>query len=196
MRMCYSLSRCEEENVPSQAKLQTPGCSDKVILLKEAAAKAFETLQEGSCTFECTFESLQREVKEVYNTLEGVLSLAVQMGADEGLMEHIFKAPPDHCDLRGEMEFMYEKAHDLFMSQIIESVEAIHNAAAKALHSEDRAITVGAPWQHGGAAHATKAPSRKQQELSGVRTEAQVCLATCLAIRLPHLPNIRAISRD
>ena len=71
MQMVVSLDKAADVDdgfygsIGLQAKLETPGCSDKVLLLKEVAAKAFSTLQEGSCTFECTFESLQREVKEV-----------------------------------------------------------------------------------------------------------------------------------
>ena len=170
MRMLVSLDKAadiDDGSIALQYKLETPGCSDKVMLLKEVATKAFLTLQEGSYTFECTFESLQREVKEVNDALRGALRLAVQNGADEGLMVHIFKAVhlPDVA-WYAAAEALYEKAHEGFMYQVIESVEAIHDAAARALGLQDRAINIGAPWHHGGA-----------------RTETQVCLPTRLAIR-------------
>ena len=72
-------------------------------------------------------------------------------------------------DMARCMEPLYIRAHEMFMYQVIESVEAIHDAAAKALSLKDRAIKLGAQGQHGGATLATEVTSAQQQELAGTR---------------------------
>ena len=124
--MVMSLSKAKAEDVSLLTQLKIAAPSREVRALHEAALKGMAMLQDGTCTD----QAFQAKVWAVYDALDKALCLAIQNGADSGLLVHIFKLVPSEL---GFAQGQYETDHEFFISEVKYAFSAICGAAAEAL---------------------------------------------------------------
>ena len=129
MRMVVSLGKAKEEDISLLTQLKKAGPSSEVMALHQAAMKGMAALKDDTSTV----QALHDEVWAVYDALGKALCLAIQNGADMGLLVHIFNVEPSEL---GFAQGQYDTDQEYFISEVKCAFAAICEAAAEALQVE------------------------------------------------------------